>query len=201
MYIYMFLLVCCRAERIWFQICSSLLSRPASSAPRCFCCSLSKSLASRVAMAPVPLCPSEYMRLLRVLNARAWRGDTAAKALKASWLAAPPKSQVREDILRQQVVPGEGGAGSRFAGKQAFKPARGTQITGLRKATLSEDVVVKCLPTGSTALERTLSVYGYLREIGKEEEAPMPRLLKVVQLPAPKAKAKAKAKANAKAKD
>ena len=159
---------------------------------------------SRIAMAPAALQRSEYLRRLRVLNARAWRGSTAAKAVKATFTAATSKA-ARELILREQVVVGDGGAGSRGAhGRQAWKPSRGTQVSGLRKAELRADVVVKCLPTGSTALQRTLSVYGYLREIGKEEEAPMPRLLKVVSVPASKAKAlaqaKAKANANAKAK-
>ena len=151
---------------------------------------------------------SEFLRLKAIVTARAWRGhDQSAVELKRRLSTMSQADQLA--VMKLEVVTEKPG-GQRKAFNAPWAPSRATQVAALDKRALHEQCVVKSFDEGSIALRRTLALYSLLRETGAEATAPVPRLLKVVQVNGGKGKSNkgggkdkgraTKAKATAKAK-
>ncbi len=140
---------------------------------------------------------AENKRLRLVLNARVHRGQPGAAELKKQIDGLTTKEE-RYQGLRENLVVSESSRPT-LEKNEPFRPSRGAQIAAIDIRPLNTMCVVKAFRSSGLALKRNLSVCGHLRESGREADAPVAPLLKVVRVKKAANKGKSKARVMAKA--
>ena len=87
------------------------------------------------------------------------------------WLST---KEDKYEVLKKRAIPAQP--------YNKMKPCRppnsgSTGAQKLKRGSFEMDVVKKPLTAGGAACQRTLAVYGFLRETGAEPNVPMPKLL------------------------
>ena len=124
----------------------------------------------------------ERRRLMKVLNTRVMRKEHGAEVLRKEFRKLP-NLEAEVEFLRTHVHVAPTAGRQPKPGNEGFAISEGTsQVKDTDSRELRMRVFVKVFGTHSLAARRTTALYGYLRLIGADLQAPLPQLLQLKQV-------------------
>jgi hypothetical protein len=120
---------------------------------------------------------TEVKRLRKILHVRLGRGQPGQEEVLKKFrkvVGLDAEVQFLREHVHASPTPGRQPQGA----KEGFGVSQGSQIKGIAVKPMRVDALVKYLDAQSLAAKRTLAVYGYLRLVGAELTAPVPKLYK-----------------------